>query len=75
MKERGMIKLTLPNGGIIEIERGMAIIEAAKQLPTEDHYPYLCARVGNEICGLDFIPDMDCDVTFLDYLSNQGREV
>src|SRR5690606_23472656 len=36
--------------------------------------PFICAKVNNDILSLDFTPEMDCRVEFLNYQSPHGRD-
>lgn len=68
------ITITLADGTHHKLEKGKPIIELAKQLPTKDELPYICAKVNNDILSLDFAPEMDCTVDFLNYKSPYGRD-
>ena len=68
------IKLILPDSQIIELDKGLPILEAARQIPHLPHLPFLCAKVNNEVQSLDFKPQMDCDIEFLNFQSHIGRE-
>ncbi len=75
-KEPQTIKITVANNGSThELERGKPIIELAKTLELgPDNLPYICAKVNNEVLGLDFTPAMDCKIEFLTYKSSFGRD-
>jgi len=74
MSETGKIIITLKDGSVHELPKGEPILALAKNIPTEPHLPILCARVNNEIRSLDFVPEMDCQVEFLNYCTPPGQE-
>ena len=68
------ITITLSDGTTHQLERGKPIFEIARTIPTDPHLPILCARVDNDVRGLDFCPEFDCNVEFLDYRSGPGQD-
>jgi len=68
------ITVTLKNGTQHQLERGKPLLDIARNIPGEPHLPILCAKVDNEVRGLDFKPEMDCSVEFLSYKSTPGKE-
>jgi len=72
--KENQITITLKDGSTHVIEKGTHLLEIANTLKTEPHLPILCARVDNDIRGLDYAPTMDCKVEFLDYRSGAGQE-
>ncbi|MFZ2958646.1 MAG: nucleoside kinase [Candidatus Ozemobacteraceae bacterium] len=69
-----MITITLPDGTKHELERGKPLHDLAKNIPCDPHLRILCAKVDNDIRGLDFHPEMDCNIEFLDIRSRAGQE-
>lgn len=69
-----LLTITLPDGSKHKLEKGKQIIELANQLPTAEGLPFICARVNNDILSLDFAPEMDCNIEFLNYKSPHGRD-
>ncbi len=68
------LTITLKDGTQHRLEKGRSLLDIAKTIPVEKHLPILCAKVDNDVKGLDFCPEMDCRVEFLDYRSPQGME-
>ncbi|MBF0501726.1 MAG: nucleoside kinase [Candidatus Riflebacteria bacterium] len=68
------ITITLPNGTTHLHERGKSLLDFARTIPRESHLRILCARVDNDIRGLDFCPEMDCTVEFLDIRTRPGQD-
>lgn len=66
--------ITLKDGTKHQLPEGSTLLTLAKSLPTEENLPYLCAKVNNDICSLDYIPTFDCNVEFLTYESQQGKD-
>lgn len=72
--EKAMISITLADGSKRQIKKGTPIMELAKEIPMIDDLPYICASVNNEIQSLDYVPEMDCKINFLNYTSPHGRD-
>lgn len=72
--EEIMVNITLEDGSKHQIKKGKSIMEIAKKTPLIDDLPYICASVNNEIQSLDFVPEMDCKINFLNYKSPHGRD-
>ncbi|MBI3039863.1 nucleoside kinase [bacterium] len=69
-----LITLTLKDGTKQSLEKGKPIFYLVKKMPPEPFFPILCAKVDNDNKSLDFCPDMDCQIEFLDYRSREGQE-
>lgn len=68
------LTITLSDGSKHTLEKGKPIIEIARSLQTPEELPFICAKVNNDILSLDFAPEMDCKVEFLNYKSPHGRD-
>ena len=71
--ENKQITITLKDGSSYQLEKGQSLLTIVKEVPTKDGLPYLCAKVGNDLYGLDFVPSYDCNVDFLNYKNPDGR--
>lgn len=69
IEDDNQITLTLRDGSKHVINKGEHLIELAKKLEKDNELPYLCARVNNDIYALDYAPEHDCNIEFLDYRS------
>ncbi|MBF0407106.1 MAG: nucleoside kinase [Candidatus Riflebacteria bacterium] len=74
MSQEESIKLIVTGIGTREIHRGTTLLEVAKSFEDKSGLPFLCAKVDNDIRGLDFKPEMDCTVEFLDYRHKAAQE-
>jgi uridine kinase len=68
------LTITLKDSTTVQIAKGTTLGEAAKNISTSPEYPILCAKVNNDFKGLDFKPEMDSEVEFLDYRTPPGKE-
>ncbi len=75
-KEPQQIEITVINDGSIhKLDKGQSILALSKSLELgKDNLPYICAKVNNEVLGLDFTPSMNCKIEFLTYKSSFGRD-
>ncbi len=73
-KKEKQITLTFKDGTTRQIKKGEALLYLAKELEKENKLEYLCARVNNAVHPLDFEPESDCNVEFLDYSTPDGCE-
>lgn len=72
--EKEMLDITTPDGTVHKLEKGRPVSDLLKDIPLEDDLPYICTQVENDVQGLDFVPEMNCKVNFLNYLSAHGRD-
>lgn len=72
--EKEMLNITLNDGSVHKLEHGHPVSELVEKIPIQDDLPYICVKVQNDILSLDFVPEMDCRIDFLNYKSSHGRE-
>jgi uridine kinase len=73
-EKKHLISITINDGTVHKIERGTPINQVLEHVPLKNELPYICARVHNDIQALDFVPEMDCQVEFLNYQNSHGRD-
>ncbi|MDN5278028.1 MAG: uridine kinase [Clostridiales bacterium] len=72
--EKEMLTITINDGTSHKLEHGHPISELLDKVPQQEDLPYICAKIQNDIHSLDFVPEMDCRVEFLNYKSPHGRD-
>jgi uridine kinase len=73
-QKRDCVTITINDGSEHKLEQGQPISTLVDKLPRENGLPYICAKVINDIQGLDFVPEMDCKIEFLNYQTPHGRD-
>lgn len=73
-KKEKQITLTFKDGTTKQVDKGLSLISLAKELEKENKLPYLCVRVNNDVHPLDYSPETDCRIEFLDYKTPDGCE-
>lgn len=68
-----MIKISLKDGSIKEVEEGISIIELAKNISEGLARVATCAEVNGEIKDLRYILNKDANVNILTFESEQGQ--
>lgn len=72
--EAQTINIELSDGTKKTLEKGRPISSLLSEIPLRDNLPYICAAINNEVYSLDYIPEMNCKIDFLNYLSTAGKE-
>jgi len=62
-------------GQIKQIKKGTSLLELAKMFSTGERPAILACKVDNKVKDLNYIPDRDCRVSFLDLTSEDGVRV
>lgn len=73
-EEKNLLTITLSDGSTCQLEHGHPISELVGKIELKNNLPYICARVQNDIQSMDFVPEMDCKIEFLNYQSAHGRD-
>ncbi|MBF0547808.1 MAG: nucleoside kinase [Candidatus Riflebacteria bacterium] len=73
MSQEDSIKITFSDGTTQEIQRGVSLLDVKKSKNDPEH-PFLVAKVDNDIRSLEFKPELDCCVEFLDYRQKAAQE-
>lgn len=74
MSDDEIVKITLKDGSVHDLPKGKQIGEIVQKGTTDPKYPVLCAKVNNDYRSLDFCPEMDAKVEFVDYHHTTGQE-
>ncbi len=69
-----MINVTLKGGDIKSFENGTSLIEMAREISEGLARVALAATVDGTVCGLDFVPEKDCVVSFLTFDDEEGKK-
>ena len=69
-----MIKVTLKGGDIREYENGTSLLEMAKSISEGLARNCLAADVNGETKEMNFVPESDCEVSFLTFNDENGRK-
>ncbi len=70
-----MIKLTLKDGGVVEVESGIRCIEAIKEISEDTAKAALAALVNGNTVELDHVLEEDCAFQPLTFDDDEGRRV
>ena len=69
-----MIKVTLKGGDIREYENGTNLLDMAKSISEGLARNCLAADVNGETKEMNFVPESDCEVSFLTFNDENGRK-
>lgn len=69
-----MIKITLKDGSIKEIEKGVSVLELAKSISEGLARVATAAQVNGEIKDLRYVLEEDCNVNILTFDSEEGKK-
>lgn len=69
-----MIKVTLKGGDIREYENGTSLLDMAKSISEGLARNCLAADVNGETKEMNFVPESDCEVSFLTFNDENGRK-
>lgn len=69
-----MIKITLKDGSIKEIEKGMTILETAKAIHRGLAKEAVAGRVDGEVCSLSEPLEKDCQLEILTFEDKEGSQ-
>lgn len=69
-----MIKVTLKGGDIREYENGTNLLDMAKSISEGLARNCLAADVNGETKEMNFVPESDCEVSFLTFNDESGRK-
>lgn len=69
-----MIKVTLKGGDIREYENGTSLLEMAKSISEGLARNCLAADVNGKTKEMNFVPESDCEVSFLTFNDENGRK-
>ena len=68
-----MIKITLKDGSLMEVEKETLLIDVAKSISEGLARVCTAAVVNNEVCDLRTPVTTDCTVSFLTFDDEKGR--
>lgn len=69
-----MIKVTLKSGDVREYENGTNLLDMAKSISEGLARNCLAADVNGETKEMNFVPESDCEVSFLTFNDENGRK-
>ena len=69
-----MIKVTLKGGDVSEYENGTNLLDMAKSISEGLARNCLAADVNGETKEMNFVPESDCEVSFLTFNDENGRK-
>lgn len=70
-----LVKVTLPDGSILEVPSGTTVLELAKQIGAGLAKAALAAKIDGKLCDLTTPVEQDCSVQILTWKDAEGREV
>ena len=69
-----MIKITLKDGSVKEIEKAMSILDIAKSISEGLARVATCGEVDGEVKDLRFVVEKDCTLNILTFDSLDGKK-
>lgn len=69
-----MIKLTLKDGSVREIESAVPAFEVVKEIGMGLYKAACCVKINGEVCDLRTVIDKDCEFEVLTFDSKSGKE-
>ena len=69
-----MIKITLKDGSIMEVEQGITVLDLAKKISEGLARNAMCATVNGEVRDLRFNLDKDAEVNICTFDSLEGKK-
>ena len=73
-RDVSMLKITLKNGSVRDVDSGTTLFEIAKNLGGSLYKEVCAARVDGELKDLKFPIEKDCSVEFLTFDSEDGKK-
>jgi threonyl-tRNA synthetase len=70
-----MVKITLPDGSTKEYAAGMTVLQVAESIGQRLAQAAIGAKVDNELKGLDFPLEKDCNLRILTFNDAEGKKV
>ncbi len=71
----GKIKVTLPDGDVIEVEKGLTALDLAKKLNKNLYKKAIAVKIDNKLTDLTDIIDKNCKVEFITEDSPEALEI
>lgn len=70
-----MIKITLKDGKVLEVEKGLKVVEIAAKLSTSLAKKALGAKINDEVAELMTVVNEDCKLEILTFEDEDGKKV